>query len=278
MKTKLLCTIVSIGIIMTSFSTKALAQSNTKTDSHMENIYTQQMSRYNPASIVKKDVSSEEAYKISNVVYKNNNIRINYPKITGLKNSKNQSAINNIIKKYALSYHTNKDSKMSLEVKYKITLSTKSLLSIQYSGEENYPGAAYPTNVFYTTNIDMKNAKAIKLSDMVLINKNFVKALKKGIYVTYSTSDKKLQTQMAEYLNNLDDKELIDSIKQSDNMDKNKNTYQTYCYLTKDAIVISLYVPHVMGDHAEYKVMYKSLSSNVKTDGSFWKDILSAIN
>ena len=43
-----------------------------------------------------------------------------------------------------------------------------------------------------------------------------------------------------------------------------ENPSNTYSYLTKDSIVISINVPHAIGEHIEYKIAIRKCLSSVK--------------
>ena len=62
----------------------------------------------------------------------------------------------------------------NIDINYKIVCQEPEFLSIIYSGVGNVSGAAHPSNLFYTTNLDITNTKILRLNDIVDINDDFV--------------------------------------------------------------------------------------------------------
>ncbi|MBD7911465.1 MULTISPECIES: DUF4163 domain-containing protein [Clostridium] len=220
--------------------------------------------------------TSEKKYKITKEVYKIKNVIINYPQISGLSDINKQSTINKLIKDGAEAYISNGvEDNLNLEINYKITLSNENVLSIQYSGVANLEQAAHPTNVFYTTNIDMNNGKIIKLTDLLKVNENLANSFKKGKLVCYTTFDNEkdtveYQSNIKELVNNMDNNELISQFEKADSKEKMISEYVAFCYLTEDSIGISIGVGHSAGDHVEYEMKYADLRNNKNTNNKIW--------
>jgi hypothetical protein len=53
------------------------------------------------------------------------------------------------------------------------------------------------------------------------------------------------------YLNSVQNQELIDALKQADNPNLEENIWTVFTYQTSNGLVISLQVPHALGDRAE---------------------------
>jgi hypothetical protein len=228
------------------------------------------------------NTQTETMYSVKSDTYKQGNITIAYPEISGLKDTDKQTKINQLIKTRALS--TTKDNswgdELTLDIKYKITLQNKELLSIQYSGLSNVEKSAHPNNEFYTSNIDILNAKELTLSDFVTINSDFIKSFKSSTYIPWMTFDSKdeeknIISALDEYKNTqFNDNDLLNWFKHSDNTDTNANISGVFCYLTNDSLGIGIYVPHVSGDHAEYEMKLNKIKNNLKTDNKAFKALL----
>lgn len=207
--------------------------------------------------------SEDPAYELIKKVYTDKNVTVNYPQLTNLGDKDKQNKINELIKAEALAdFSDGTDENMDLKLDYAIRLQNEDILSIQYSGVGYYKGAAHPGNWFYTTNIDMNSGKKIKLSDLININEDFVVKFKKekridGELSDDSQSNKELQSVVIEYVDNIDTDKLMTYFKQSDSRGIRENPSNTYSYLTKDSIGISISVPHALGDHAEFQIYYR---------------------
>lgn len=196
-------------------------------------------------------------YNITQNVYKNKNITVNYPQITNLGAANKQSTINQLIKNDVLAYvNDNIAEDSNLELKYSVKLQTPDLISIKYSGVGSRPSSAHPDDTFYTTNISIKDSKKLRLSDIVNVDINLANAFKKGQYVDSRGMSKDAQEQITGYVkDNISTNDLVKYFNEADSFDiKNVNQSITFSYLTKDAIVISVSVPHALGDHAEFSI------------------------
>lgn len=241
---------------------------STKTNTQSSKVQQEQKSNTDNATTASKENENKadvqnlnEAsgnYNINSNVYKNKNITVNYPQITNLGSASKQSAINQLIKNDVLSYvNKNIAADSSLELKYSVKLKTPDLLSIQYSGTASAPNTAHPNNIFYTTNVSIKDSKKLRLSDIVNIDANLANALKKGQYVdSEGRYTKEQQAQITSYVrDNISTSDLVKYFNGADSFDiENVNQFSTFSYLTNDAVVISINVPHALGDHAEFSI------------------------
>lgn len=204
-------------------------------------------------------------YGLTENVYKNKNITVGYSQITNLGNNNKQSVINNLIKSDVVAYINNnvvEDS--NLELKCSIKLKTSDLISIQYSGVGSRPSSAHPSNIFYTTNIDIRNVRKLRLPDIVKVDENLVNAFKKGKYVSLEPQNSSLQSGVTEYVNDISTSDLIKYFNEADNFNINQNPSSVFSYLTKDSIVISINVPHALGDHAEFSIPLSNVQKKLK--------------
>lgn len=263
--------LVSLGILIAGCDNKEVNvqvpnNTNTQTSSN------QVSNSMDKASSSNSNVSKEEnknsqnrnelRYRVNKSIFKDKNVKIYYPQVSGLGDDIREKAINELIKEGALAYVKNGvDERLTAEIGCEISLANKDFISVKYSGVEYYSGAVHPNNIFYTTNIDVKNGKLLKLDDIVVINQKLVDAFKNGKYIPYSATDdpkadKEREAAISEYVNKLDDKGLLESLKKSDYKDEMGNLPLTSSYLTNDAVGISINIPHVMGDHVEYEIKY----------------------
>jgi len=206
-------------------------------------------------------VSNNGVYDITQSSYVDKGIKIVYPQITGLSDTNKQKKINDLIKKDALKvldYYKNVGEEVSLDINYDIKLKGTNLLSIQYSGVGNIKGAAYPKNMFYTTNVDMNNVNKVKLADFVNINEDFVKEFKEGKYVAWDTE---LNSAIELIKEDIKSYNLVNEFKNADSMGE-ENTSNSFSYFTKDSLGISIGVAHALGDHAEFEIKYQDLKDN----------------
>lgn len=202
-------------------------------------------------------------YEIVSKTYSKNNVKINYPQIKNLDDKEKLNLINRNLEEEALSIldrYTKDDSSLNnvtLDVNYEVKLKNNKYLSLVYAGYSNVEGAAYPTSVFYTTNMDMEKGSRIRLSDYANINDIVVK-LKDPHNINVLTKEKDLVELQRNVLVNMDNAELLTILEDADFYKANGKMEMpeigAYSYMDGDNIVISLPVNHAIGDHAEFAV------------------------
>lgn len=214
-------------------------------------------------SKTEEEAKEKASYEIFSKNYSKNNIKINYPQIKKIDDKEKLNSINKNLEEEALSVldrYTKDDlnlNKVTLEVNYEVKLKNNKYLSIAYSGYSNVEGAAYPTSVFYTTNIDMEKGSRIRLSDYVDINDIVIK-LKDPHNINVLSKEKDLIELQRNVLINMDNAELITILEDADFYKANGKMEMpeigAYSYMEDNNIVISLPVNHAIGDHAEFAV------------------------
>lgn len=194
------------------------------------------------------------------------NISIKYPQITGLTDQSKQEALNKLIEQSACrdldSLKKDADA-VDYELTYDVTYNTPDVLSVAFNGYSSMEKAAHPSQFLYTVTLDVKNGKTVKLRNMVAISADFVSTLKSGVYTSTSyTMTDEYRASIKEVLDGLDTDTWLNQLQNADVVG-----YDESSYLTKDALAVSVSVPHVMGDHVEILLSYKVLAP-FRTQGS----------
>ena len=208
------------------------------------------------------ELASQGSYKIVSETYDNNKgTKINYPQITDLSDAEKQKGLNEIIKNEALkgnNYYKDVDGDVTIDINYKIVCQEPELLSIIYSGVGNVSGAAHPSNLFYTTNLDITNRKNLRLNDIVNINDDFVNMLINGSFKAINSKYE------AEYKSEINMLTLEDWKKRLLAADPSDKMGSEFSYMTKDSLGISIGVMHALGDHTEFEIKYKDIWKYIK--------------
>ncbi|MEL1136548.1 DUF4163 domain-containing protein [Desulfitobacterium sp. THU1] len=212
-----------------------------------------------------EEQQTQMEYEISKEIYTEGNVNVEYPQIINLLDKAKQNEINDLLKSQALGVYQKTvqellpNQKYEVDGKFEIKYKSPKLLSIAYSSYNNIVPSAHPYNLFYTTNIDMETGKAMLLKDLVReIDKSFVNLLKKAKYV--GEIEKEYEQQLADQAFSLyeSDEKLIDAL-----LGNGGDQDSIYAYITKNALGISLPVPHVMGDHVEFEISADDLKGNI---------------
>lgn len=196
-------------------------------------------------------------YKLTKTNYNKDMIKISYPKVSGLKDKEKEKEINELIEQGAISgsnYYKDIEGKVDLEIDYLVKLQDEKTLSLVFTGLGIASGTAHPTDHFYTVNIDLENVKLFKLGDFIKVNDNLVDRLKNGDF-------KLLNNNQQEIINIIERDSLIKGLTNADSLDKigTKDQVDYFSYLTEDSLGISVGVPHVAGDHAEFEIKFNQL-------------------
>lgn len=207
--------------------------------------------------------NKSKEYEIINKTYNKNSVKINYPQIKNLTDSKKLNLINKELEEEALcildSYlkdDTNLNQ-LTMDINYEVKLKNDKYISVVYTGYSNSKESAYPLSVFYTTNIDMEKGSSIRLSDYANIT-DILNKLKDSNNVTVLLDNKEVAEIQKVTLSNIDDTELRSMLEDADFYKVNGKVEHpkqgSYSYMDDDNIVVSLEVIHAMGDHAEFEV------------------------
>jgi len=207
-----------------------------------------------------KDSATKASYQTTEEKYTNKDISISYPQISGLNGSTAQNSINQLIKTEALkglNFFAVTDS-LTLEISYKIKSETAGILSVVYTGTGYVQGTAYPTNLFYTTNIDIKNGVKLQLKDIVKADNDLADKYLSGAFIPLDASLNSAQTSMTK-------EEFSQALLNADSLEKTniEKQFFTFSYLTEDSLGISVNVIHALGDHQEYEIKLADIENNL---------------
>lgn len=199
-----------------------------------------------------------DKYSIEKCVYLKDNISIEYPKISGF--SENIDKINDMIKNYAINntyvmdFNKNDDKhddKSYLKITYRAEFLNDDILSIIMTGIYNISTAAHPLNIYFTLNIDMKECKALRYSDIYDVDG------------TISTIQRYAEMQLSKPIYKFifnDEKYDIKYYMEKVDFFDNGICYSAYY---KKFCVLSFSISHPLGDHAEVIIPLSVLNNNL---------------
>lgn len=197
-----------------------------------------------------------ESYQIKTTLYHSGNLTIQYPQLTEMTDTSREKEMNELLKTEAIKFVTQYvDSDSSLNMEYQVTMNTQDTLSVLYTGD--YNGGMYPTHLLFTTNIDLQSGEKRRLSNVASINEEFINEFKQSPYIDRdqpTSPNKELEAAVLEYLNRFNQQELIAALEQADQPSMEDNPYGIYSYFEKDHLIVSIQVPHALGDHAEFRM------------------------
>lgn len=212
--------------------------------------------------------SDSYEYDIVTVTYHEENVVVEYPKLTNYHDEEKQEAINELIKTAAVKPYQDtiasldSDQKYEAEGSFEIKLKNEKILSIAYTSYNNITPSAHPYHLFFTTNIDLNTGKQLFLTDFVSeIDNDFIHTLKEAKYVGDIESEYEQNIRNMAFGLYENDEKLISELTRSQ-----EGTNGIYVYVTEGALGISMPVAHVAGDHAEFEISIQKLKERVKLD------------
>ncbi len=154
-----------------------------------------------------------------------------------------------------------------LTVSYEVKSNTEAWLSLLYRANYSSIYSAHPSNLVYTTNIDKRGSRRLRLSDIINLNDAFVKEFRTWKLKSKPEDTKEVQEAIYDYINHISDEELLAGFQSADQIGSN-NPWGIYSYLTEDSIGISIEVPNYAGDHAEFEQAFTHLDQYLKPEFS----------
>ncbi|WP_307351151.1 DUF4163 domain-containing protein [Paenibacillus polymyxa] len=217
--------------------------------------------------------SERQSYELIQEEYSKNGIVIKYPQIIKLKDIAKQKSLNKILKADALEglqNYADSNSGVHVEIDYEIKRQSERFLSVQYTGIRYVKDAAYPTHMFYTTNLNMKQVSRIRLRDLVKVEKPFIELIKSG----------KITAVKPEQQGLIGDFTKDDLIQLLINADVTKGSLaevemESFSYFTNDSLGMSVPMAHVVGDHAEYEIRFAQIPENIRRNEELWSELSS---
>lgn len=205
---------------------------------------------------------SDIQYQIVTEEYNKDNIHIKYPQLNGLSDEQKQTTLNEFIKNDILDSQVNdiyengivdKTMPLSLDLDYRVMLSTPDLLSIAFEGSSYIEGGAHPNNMIYGLTLDLQNQKKLYLSNFTDISMDLINKIKNAKSVTNHS------------LGEVDDETVQESLKTAFNNDLEtlgagfiiwslEHNSQSNFYVTGESLFICLDVAHVLGDYAAIEI------------------------
>jgi hypothetical protein len=194
-------------------------------------------------------------------IYSNKEIKISYPQISNL-NLQLSSVINETIKNESLGLlndYSEDIEDLSLEINYTYELLENRIISICFQGIAYTKNAAYPNNIFYTSNIDLRTGKKLVAKDILEVNRDLIEIIKKNAKYENGYENRELTSAINEEFKNYDPSNMLTDIKESGTVEN-----KIYLYLKQNSLGVSFPVMHALGDYANFEIDYDDLSEFLK--------------
>lgn len=213
--------------------------------------------------------AGQEAFPLVEKTYRSGAISIRYPQISGYSDRTLQDKLNQMIEDSALRDLPFKDNTPE---EYTITdtvaLNSPGVISVYFDGYVSMKDSAHPSQFFYSVTIDVKKLETVTLPQLVAVGPGFVNLLSAGDFRSagYDMTDD-TASAIKEYIGSMDSGFWAGELSSADAQGSD-----AFSFLTKDALGISVAVPHVLGDHIEILVKFGDLHG-FQTDNPVWKAV-----
>ena len=213
------------------------------------------------------------SYNTTDETYTEAGINAKYPRLVNASDNKKAASINKTIQNDIRTYldglkaESRDSGKLTLDLKYEISGYKDKVLSITYTGLSSIEGAAYPVNVYHTLNISLDSTDSVALKSLFNIDSSFVQRFISGMYSPY-TQDLNLEKS------GVDIKGEINRQYSEQDLIKAFSAEKANYRLTDQGVIISVEVPHAMGDHLEMAINYEYIEGNMVKKNPVWKDYL----
>lgn len=201
------------------------------------------------------ETSSDSGAKAKNIstetnTYSSGQVSVTYPGIVNMEDTQKAAAIDEHLKKNALSVleawdiQENDDS---LDVSCKVLSADRNRVTVLYTGTVKKKDAAYPTNIMYSNTIDVANVSDIGFD-------HFADPYTMAGYVlsgdcTFYNADEELKAQLMDVKNETSLEAYTDMFTKADF--PFEGTFpQSFSYEHQGVIYFSIPVPHALGDYA----------------------------
>ena len=218
--------------------------------------------------------NEEFTYSIIDETYTETGVNLKFPQLAKANNPTKADTINKAIQENiretldSLRSGEKDMGNLTLDLNYEIAGYGKKVLSISYQGYAHYEQAVKPLNVYYAQNIALgDDVHTIPLKDIFTINDFFVERFKLGMY-SPSRADLDLEKSGVN---------LKEAIEQQYSNQELINLFQkaeANYKLTEYGVIVSIEVPHALGDHLEMAINYETIEINMIKSSQVWKDYL----
>lgn len=266
---------VLVVCLILSLSLVACAKKEVSTETPSTN---QEVKKSDSAEIAVSDKKEAFTYSIIDETYTEKGITIKFPQLTKSNNSTKADSINKAIQEDirgtldSLRSEGEEMGPLTLDLNYEIAGYGNKVVTLSYQGYVHYEQATYPVDVYHTQNIALgDDVNTIPLKDIFTINDFFVERFKTGMY---SPTREDLDLEKS----GINLKEVIEGQYSNQELINLFQKAEANYKLKEAGVIVSIEVPHALGDHLEMAINYETIEVNMIKSSPVWKDYLFLVN
>lgn len=180
-------------------------------------------------------------------------VSIQYPVVSNLSDSQTQEAVNKLLfdNATAIAGFAAKEGPASIDITCQVVAVDRSRLTAVYKGTMQVQGSAYPTNVFYTNTVDLKQVKSLGFNDYSdaytmagYVMSGDVEFYQASPDLTQALLDHRASMSVEQYT------QLFDQADFPLSSDPGASFPESFSYTHEGVLYFSIPVPHALGDYA----------------------------
>jgi len=191
------------------------------------------------------DASSNANMIETQATFEQGDISIIYPQFESSEDAERIQELNDMIRDYALNILEPLEGDFddfTIDITYRIPLLTDDFISIIFEGYYGMRGAAGPSLMFYTLNVNLETMQRVTLSDVVHVDEGFANLLLDGEFTLVNQASLSI-------LEDLDTERMLARL-------LNADSHDAFSYYTEDKLGISLVVGRGAGHNVVLEILY----------------------
>lgn len=220
------------------------------------------------------DVAPDFTYEFEEQTYEKDDRKIVFPQLVNASDPKKADLVNDVIQEALKAYLAELDTmagdgvKTGVDLKWSSESFGNNALTIAYSGLSSVEGALYPQHVYRTTVINLVDPAQITLADAFDVGEDFAARFLEGMYAPLR-DDLDLEASGADLPG------ILKGLGSKAELAQLLANPTTPFVLTTQGLIVSVPVPHVVGDHLEMAMPYEAVEPLMKRDAcSVWTGYL----
>ena len=211
------------------------------------------------------DVAPDFVYELEDETYEQDGRKIVFPRLVSDSDPQKADLVNDVIGEALQAYLSELDALAGDGVKTSVDLTWTSesfgnnALTIAYSGIATVENALYPQHVYRTTVINLLEPAQITLAEAFDVGGDFAERFRGGMYAP-------LREDLDLEASGEDISGIIDAIGSNEVLAKQLADPATPFVLTSLGLIVSVPVPHAVGDHLEMAMPYEAVEPLMKRD------------
>lgn len=180
-------------------------------------------------------------------------VSIQYPVVSNLSDPQTQKAVNELLfnNATAIAGFVTKDGPGTIDITCKVISVDRSRLTAVYKGTAQAQGSAYPTNVFYTNTVDLKQVKSLGFNDYSdaytmagYLMSDDVEFYQAAPELTQALLNHRASMSVEQYTQIFDQADFPLSSQEGASFP------ESFSYTHEGVLYFSIPVPHALGDYA----------------------------